>query len=41
MKNGNKLENAKIEFIAIYPFFAKKKIKTVFMTIFKDFIIFP
>ena len=24
MKNGNKLENAKIEFIAIYPFFAKK-----------------
>ena len=40
MKNGNKLENAKIEFIAIYPFFAKK-IKTVFMTIFKDFIIFP
>ena len=25
MKNGNKLENGKIEFIAIYPFFAKKK----------------
>ena len=24
MKNGNKLENGKIEFIAIYPFFAKK-----------------
>ena len=24
MKNGNKLENGKIEFIAIYPFFSKK-----------------
>ena len=24
MKNGNKLENGKIEFIAIYPFFANK-----------------
>ena len=40
MKNGNKIENGKIEFIAIYPFFAKKT-KIVFMTIFKDFIIFP
>ena len=40
-KNGNKLENGKIEFIAIYPFFAKKTNKQFFMTIFKDFIIFP
>ena len=39
-KNGNKLENGKIEFIAIYPFFTKK-IKIGFFTIYKDFIIFP
>ena len=40
MKNGNELEIGKIEFIAIYPFLPKKT-KTVFMTIFKNFMIFP
>ena len=38
--NGNKLENVKIEFIAIYPFFCKQT-KTVYIVGFLKFYSFP
>ena len=38
--NGNKLENGKIEFIAIYPFF-RKQTKTVYIVGFLKFYSFP
>ena len=39
MKNGNKLENGKIEFIAIYPFFAIKN-KNSFLWLFLKILSF-
>ena len=38
--NGNKLENGKIEFIAIYPFFCEQT-KTVYIVGFLKFYSFP
>ena len=40
MKNGNKLENGKIEFIAIYPFF-REQTKTVYIVDFLKFYSCP